>query len=128
MKPLRALRIFVVDNHADTLSAYSSCVDSLGHTMIAARNMAEALANLPGADCDLLISELWLPDGDGCELLQRLRLPKPIYAVAVTASGMPSDRERSRLAGFRHHLLKPFQLHQLEAVLREAALVGRIDD
>ncbi len=120
-RSLRTLRIFVVDAHADTLAGYSLYLASLGHTMIGAASMKEALAALPGARCNVLISELRLPDGDGCELLAHLPSSKPIYAVAITSLGMASDRAKSRKAGFRHHLLKPFQVGELEAVLDEAS-------
>jgi two-component system CheB/CheR fusion protein len=35
--------------------------------------MEEALAALPDAACEVLISDIGLPDGDGWQLLQRLR-------------------------------------------------------
>lgn len=59
-------------------------------------------------------------DGDGWELLGRLNGSAPFYTVAATVMGTPDDREKSRLAGFRHHLLKPFQLGSLEGILEEA--------
>ena len=34
---------------------------------------------------------------------------------------MTSDRMRSKAAGFRHHLVKPMGLEQLETILGEAA-------
>ena len=34
---------------------------------------------------------------------------------------MASDRDRSKAAGFRHHLVKPMGLEQLETILDEAA-------
>ena len=34
---------------------------------------------------------------------------------------MTSDRMRSKAVGFRHHLVKPMGLEQLEAILGEAA-------
>jgi CheY-like chemotaxis protein len=37
--------------------------------------------------------------------------------VAVTGYGQESDRQRSREAGFDHHLIKPVNMKELEAVL-----------
>ncbi len=83
--------------------------------------MARALRDLPASHCDVLISDIGLPDGDGWQLLARLDLQKPIYAIAMSGFGMASDRLRSKAVGFRHHLVKPMGLEQLESILRDAA-------
>jgi CheY-like chemotaxis protein len=117
---VRPLAIFVVENHADTLKYLRMYLEQLGHQVRAARSMAEALAELPGSDCDVLISDIGLPDGDGWQLLRQIALPQP-YAIAMSGYGMNADRLRSKEAGYRHHILKPFQPDELEVMLEEAA-------
>ena len=113
------LRIFLVDSHMDTLTALTLYLELLGHTVASASTLAAALAAWPQAAHDVLIAELLLPDGDGCELLWRLS-PRPRHAIAATSLGMAADRARSQAAGFRRHLLKPFQPAELEAALHQA--------
>ena len=115
------LRIFVVENHPDTLESLQIYLEESGHTVESAGTVADALAALPSANCDVLISDIGLPDGTGWELLQSLQLSRPIYAVAMSGFGMNADHARSRAAGFRHHVLKPFPLRELDALLEEAA-------
>ena len=115
------LRVFVVENHEDTRTLLCILLESLGHTALSATTMDEALRQLPSADCDVLISDIGLPDGDGWELMERLRLPRPIYAIAMSGFGMTADRARSRAAGFRHHLVKPYGIEDLPRILAEAA-------
>jgi CheY-like chemotaxis protein len=81
----------------------------------------EALDALPEADPEVLVSDIGLPDGDGWELLRRVNLPHGVYAIAMSGYGMASDRERSKAAGFRHHLVKPMDIEQLEPLLAEAS-------
>lgn len=116
-----SLRIFVVENHEDTRTLLCLMLETLGHRVVAARTMHGALDALEAADYDVLISDIGLPDGDGWELMQRLRLPRPIYAVAISGFGMSTDCARSRSVGYRHHLVKPYGIEQLPAILREAA-------
>ncbi len=116
-----ALRIFIVENHDDTRFLLGLLLEQLGHKVFAAANVKEAIAAIPGADCDVLISDVGLPDGNGWELLRRLGSERPRYAVAMSGFGMASDRERSMSAGYRHHLLKPVEPNQLEHLLDEAA-------
>ena len=115
------LRIFIVENHDDTRFLLGLLLEQLGHTVFAAATVKDALAHIPGADCDMLISDVGLPDGNGWQLLQRLGADRPRYAVAMSGFGMSSDRERSLSAGYRHHLLKPVEPNQLENLLDEAA-------
>lgn len=121
-KPLPvSLRIFVVENHADTREFLTLMLEELGHTVVVADCMAKALREAPTARCDVLISDIGLPDGDGWQLLNQLALPRPMYAVAMSGFGMSSDRARSKAAGYRHHLVKPMGIEELETILCEVA-------
>jgi len=93
----------------------------LGHQVMPARTMREALEAIPGAQCDVLISDIGLPDGDGWELLRRLEARRPVYAIAMSGFGMTADRTKSLAAGYQAHILKPFEPEVLEAALAEAA-------
>lgn len=115
------LRILVVENHADTRELLTSLLEGLGHTVVVAESMGKALRVAPRSKCDVLISDIGLPDGDGWELLGRLNLPRPMYAIAMSGYGMTSDRTRSKAAGYRHHLVKPMGIVQLEDILRDVA-------
>ena len=119
--PPHPLRIFVVENHADTLKWLSIYLELMGHTVLTAMTKAAALAALPDADCDMLISDIGLPDGDGWELLKSARLKRPIYAVAMSGFGLDGDRRKSKAVGYRHHLVKPFVPEELDIALELAA-------
>jgi CheY-like chemotaxis protein len=56
---------------------------------------------------------------DGYEVARRLREHhelKDVRLIAVTGYGQDADRQRSRVAGFDHHLVKPFNPQQLQQV------------
>jgi CheY-like chemotaxis protein len=117
----RPLRIFIVENHDDTRFLLGLLLEQLGHTVFSAPSLGEALVALPPAHCDVLISDIGLPDGNGWELMTRLGEDRPPYAIAMSGFGMSSDRQRSLRVGYRHHLLKPVEPNQLEDLLDEAA-------
>ncbi len=118
-----ALRIFVVENHRDTLLYLTMYLESLGHAVASAQTVKGALAALGEGDYDVLISDIGLPDGDGWELLRQvpIRLVRPLFAVAMSGFGLNADHARSKDAGYRHHLLKPFAPAELNVILHEAA-------
>jgi two-component system CheB/CheR fusion protein len=118
---LRPLRVFIVENHEDTRFLLGLLLEQLGPTVLSAATLQHALAALPEARCDVLISDIGLPDGNGWELMTKLGEQRPRYAIAMSGFGMSSDRQRSLNAGYRHHLLKPVEPNQLENLLDEAA-------
>lgn len=115
------LRVFIVENNDDTRLTLSMLLRVMGHEVRSAATMQEALDKLPHADADVIVSDIGLPDGDGWEMLGRLHLPRPAYAIAMSGYGMEEDRERSAAAGYRHHLVKPMDIEKLETLLEEAA-------
>jgi len=124
MSAVRPLRIFLVENHTDTLKWLTLYLQQMGHTVASARTMEDALMALREASCEVLISDIGLPDGDGWQLLQRLRdaaKALPGYAIAMSGYGMNADRSKSKAAGYSQHILKPFKAAELQAMLGEAA-------
>lgn len=72
---------------------------------------------------DLLLLDLVLPDGDGLEILARVRAAQPTVPVIVlTARGEESDRVAGLKQGADDYVVKPFSVRELlariEAVLR----------
>lgn len=120
-RPSRRLHIFVVENHEDTRVLLCILLEQMGHSVASARTMREALRLIPDSHCDVLISDIGLPDGDGWELMERLGPHRPQYAIAMSGRGMNGDRQRSEAVGFRHHLVKPTGPEQLATILEHAA-------
>jgi DNA-binding response OmpR family regulator len=115
------LRIFLVEDHEDTLHWLTLYLQQMGHNVRSAGTMADALTALPNANCDVLITDVGLPDGSGWDLLRQAKFTRPVYAIAMTGFGMATDRLKSKAAGFRHHLLKPFKPAEIDAALEVAA-------
>jgi DNA-binding response OmpR family regulator len=114
------MRIFLVENHPDTLNALRRFLSRAGHEVDSAETLADALRDLPAKPRDALITDLGLPDGDGCSLLAQLGAARPPLAIAISGRSSPEDLARSKTAGFQEHLVKPFLPEELERALRTA--------
>ena len=72
----------------------------------------------------LLISDIGLPDGDGCEVLRRLRAfygGRPVGAVALSGMGDGPLIEACKRAGYGEFLVKPVTFDQVLAAVRAAS-------
>jgi CheY-like chemotaxis protein len=116
-----ALRILVVDDHADSAAALALLLKRQGHSVTTAAGVADALVAAAGMDVlDVLVADITLSDGSGCALLPLLRDRRggpPRLAVAVTGHGDEHWVEECRRAGFDRFLLKPVVLDQLAAAI-----------
>jgi CheY-like chemotaxis protein len=107
-----------VEDHEPTLAAMTRLLERDGHRVFGATTVAEALTRAATCECDLLISDLDLPDGTGFDVMSEVRLRYGWPGIAVSGYGMEADLRRSADCGFAKHLVKPVDLWQLRDALR----------
>jgi two-component system CheB/CheR fusion protein len=114
--PMGKPRILLVEDDADTAEALADLLRMEGFPIRVASSFHAALAaNV--ADCDLLVCDLGLGDGNGLELMRRLREKGPIKGIVLSGFGTESDIRASRDAGFSAHLIKPVSLEKLVSAI-----------
>ena len=116
-----SLCLFLVENHEDTVRYMQLYLEQLNYKVCVAADMETALREIPKSRCDVLISDIGLPDGDGWQLMEKLGEHRPQFAIAMSGYGAVNDQQKSRAAGYDHHLVKPFAPEALVALLREAS-------
>ena len=88
------------------------------------RRLQDAQRQLDQAAHDLVLLDLGLPDGDGLQLVQRLRRDRRALPVLIlTARDALEDRLLGLDSGADDYLVKPFDLDELGARMR--ALIRR---
>ena len=118
------LRVLIVENDRDTRTFFKLYLEQLGHRPDAVNGVSDALRALAQSRYDVLFVDIGLTDGSGWDLMNIVKernIPCPRYSVAMTGYGLPEDRARSEAAGYRHHLLKPFEPSRIKALLQEAS-------
>lgn len=111
--------ILVVDDHGDTLRSMTMLLTRLGYEVLAAETMTDALRIAEEQHFDILLSDIGLPDGNGLDLLKKIRARRNVPALALSGFGMDEDIDRSREAGFSDHLTKPVSIDRLEAAISQ---------
>jgi signal transduction histidine kinase/ActR/RegA family two-component response regulator len=119
------VRVLVVDDNVDAAEMLAEALRVNGHVVGVAHDGLAALSLVGELDPDVALLDIGLPVMDGFDLAQRLKRrlsARPPKFVAITGYGQPSDRARSKQAGFDEHLVKPIDLARLDAIVRS---VGR---
>lgn len=113
-------RIVVVDDNADAAEALAMMLRMYGNDVEVALSGQQGLSLTEQFHPELLLLDLGMPELDGYEVARRIRSQpwgKSIVVAALTGWGQEEDRQRSRQAGFDHHLVKPVDLGALREML-----------
>jgi CheY-like chemotaxis protein len=119
----RPRRILIVDDNVEAALTLAELLSLAGHETHVAHDGPSGVDKALRLKPDVTILDIGLPGFDGLEAARRLRARPDLsrmLLVAVSGWVQPADRERSRQAGFDHHVAKPVQLRNLERILLES--------
>jgi DNA-binding response OmpR family regulator len=128
------MRVLVVEDDEGIAQGLAAHLGRAGHAVDCTPAMAPAWRALAGEAYDVVLLDLGLADGDGTDLLRRLRqapagrLPDPATPVLImTARDHVSARIEGLDLGADDYLTKPFDPDELAARMRALArrLAGR---
>ena len=113
------MRILLVEDNERLLQLVSAGLRGGGFTTDGFSTVADAEEVLATVTYDVVVLDLGLPDGDGLDLLKRLRgRGAPVPVLVLTARDGIDDRVRGLDAGADDYLLKPFAMEELVALVR----------
>jgi DNA-binding NtrC family response regulator len=115
----RLPHILVVDDQHSIRLMLESGLSLSGFRVSCARNGAEALAAASSEEFDAVISDIYMPDGDGLTVVQELRALVPsLPIVLMTAQGSVELAVRAVEEGATDFIAKPFEVSSVAALLR----------
>jgi two-component system KDP operon response regulator KdpE len=124
------LRILVVEDESANLDLVRASLDALGDPFLrssvidGASSLGEARAALAEKVFDIVLLDLWLPDGDGLSLAREVRATGREKPLIVVVSGSAQAAEQAAaLKTADEFLLKPFEPASLVPTIDR--LVGR---
>jgi len=113
--------LLIVDDEPSYRKILKLLFEAEGHSVRTAENGKDALQQMEELPCDLIVSDVRMPDMDGIELLAAARETFPeICVVLMTAFGtIDTAREAFRL-GADDFIQKPFQNDELRLIVQRA--------
>ena len=114
--------VLVLEDHVDTLRYLTRLLQLQGFTVHEATTCAEARDVLRREACDVLVSDVSLPDCSGFDFMRELRTGGAgIRAIAVSGHTGPDQVLAAKQAGFERHVAKPVRFDELLRVIREVS-------
>jgi CheY-like chemotaxis protein len=114
---LDGVRILCVDDDEPARMLLGLMLEDSGAAVTIVASAFQTLEALRCSSYDVLVSDVRMPQMDGCTLLRVVRkLPGPrgdIPAIALTADTGGDIAARTRAAGFQTHLTKPVTTDEL---------------
>ncbi|HLQ65893.1 MAG TPA: PAS domain-containing protein [Candidatus Limnocylindrales bacterium] len=120
-------RVLVVDDNEDSVESLAMLLAYFGHDVEKASNGGAALKIAERCRPDTVLLDLGMPGMSGYDVCRAIRQEPwgaPITLIALTGWGQVEDRERTREAGFDHHMVKPVDPNVLQGLLHRPAARG----
>jgi two-component system OmpR family response regulator len=112
-------RLLVVDDEATILELLSGSLRFAGYEVATASSGIEAIRAAAAFRPDLVLLDVMMPDGDGFEVVRRMRDNSPeVPVIFLTARDEVCDRVTGFELGADDYVTKPFSLDEVLARIR----------
>lgn len=113
-------RVLIIDDNLSSAETTARILQLIGHEVAVANDGEAGLAKAREWRPEIILLDLGMPGLSGFEVCEELRADETlrnVRLIAQTGWGQESDRQRTRAAGFDHHLTKPVDFQELTALL-----------
>ncbi|RPJ72352.1 MAG: response regulator [Desulfobacteraceae bacterium] len=115
------IRLLLVDDETAYVNVLSNRLRKRGFEVTASYSGTEAIQKMRGHEFDVAILDLKMADMDGIEVLKIVKLLDPrMQVIMLTGHGSAAACEQGMQLGAYDYLMKPCELEDLVAKIREA--------
>ncbi|WP_113654757.1 response regulator transcription factor [Pedobacter namyangjuensis] len=124
------MKLLLVEDEVDLLEVIKESLEKEFFVVETVGNYADALQKLISYEYDCVLLDIMLPDGNGLDLLAKLKqLKKSDNVIIISAKDSVEDKIKGLEMGADDYLVKPFHIAELNAriksVLRRKFLDGK---
>ena len=113
-------RVLVVDDEATILRFLKPALEANAYAMESAGTVAEATKRIAAGVPDIVVLDLGLPDGDGKEVIRRVREWSDVPIIVLSAREREVEKIEALDLGADDFVNKPFGVGELLARMRTA--------
>jgi CheY-like chemotaxis protein len=118
----RAASILVVEDNAASRQSISDVLSAAGYRVRSVATRSGALEAIASAPADAIVLDVQLPDGNGLDIIGRLRggVDRPLAVVVLSADRIGDTAARAMAAGCDRFGLKPIAARDLLGLIAGA--------
>lgn len=119
------MTVLIVDDEPDITDLLTADLREAGFDVVSVNGGYDALRYIMAGEADVVLSDIAMPDMDGCELLARSKEIRPeLPVILMTGFGYDPNHVliRSCKAGVDGVLYKPFAIEELLDMLKKGRL------
>jgi CheY-like chemotaxis protein len=121
-----AKRLLVVDNEQDQLDIMREIISHLGVTVVVAEDGETALQKMASKPCQVVVTDLIMPDIEGTELCERLRNRYPEVVIFAFSGHMKLyDPDKLDRTGFDGYISKPVRIDTIAQAVENAFALAK---
>lgn len=125
-RPSAARSVLLVEDDADARMLLRIGLSKRRLHVVEADSVDRARDMVQAHHVDFIITDWQLPDGDAADLREAVDAQRRLPAVLLTGFGETAVRERARMAGYQHLLVKPVKIGDLMEAVDRAVGAGRV--
>jgi two-component system, OmpR family, KDP operon response regulator KdpE len=114
------IRVLVVDDEAAILRFLKPAMEANSYEMASAGTVTEAMKRIASEAPDIVVLDLGLPDGDGKDVIKRVREWSDVPIVVLSARDREIEKIQALDLGADDFVNKPFGIGELLARMRTA--------
>ena len=123
----RRLRVLVADDERDQVATLALLLIEEGHEVREVYRGSEVLRMVRDFDPDVALIDIGMPGMTGYDVAREIRQifgkQRPLL-IAITGWKQSADRLLAKLAGFDHHVAKPYEPARLLALIEPILTSG----
>ena len=115
----KSMGIMLVEDNEAIIMGLEYLLSQEGYQVLTARSVMQASEMLNRENCELVLLDIGLPDGNGLALCRRIRQEWQIPVIFLTARDEEDDVVRGLDIGAEDYVIKPFRNRELVSRIKK---------
>lgn len=112
--------VLTIDDDDGLLLVIEQYLDSEGYQVVKAGSVKSAQEQMNAHNCDIILLDLGLPDGEGLGLITQFRAQSQVPIIVVSGKSDTTEKIICLEMGADDYLTKPFEMRELTARIKAA--------
>ena len=119
----RSIKVLIADDDRDTVLSLRLLLSTEGYEVLGVYDSKAVFDGVRDFEPDAVLLDIGMPQMTGYDIARELRRTRgnDLLLIAVTAWSKFSDRMAAHIAGFDHHVAKPYQPEEILGLLNPLA-------